>query len=223
MMDDITIKCGRPRKGDELLSRERILDAAFTLFIEHGYGDLCLEMVAKTAHVSMRTIYNEFDGKAGLFGAVIRRCSDPYVQALEDSKLLEMPPEEALLSFARNFLYGITRPEMIKIRILLIGESSRFPHIIEQFYQQGPERTLQHLTQFFLTHQNKGCFPRFEASVLADQFLSCLRSERFQRLLMYQETLPNKEEIDTWVEQAVSLFLYGSLLPNEHKLTSSPT
>ena len=221
-MDAITIKCGRPRKGEELLSRERILDAAFTLFVEHGYGNLCLETVAKTAHVSMRTIYNQFEGKAGLFGAVIRRCSDPYVQALEDSKLLEMPPEEALLCFARNFLYGITRPEMVKIRILLIGESSRFPHIIEQFYQQGPERTLRHLAQFFLTHQDKGCFTDFDANVLADQFLSCLRSERFQSLLMNQNTLPSKEEIDIWTEQAVRLFLYGSLFPKENNVKLIP-
>ena len=55
------IKCGRPRKGEELLSRDRLLDTALKLFLEYGYGDLRLETIARDAHVSMRTIYNQFE------------------------------------------------------------------------------------------------------------------------------------------------------------------
>ena len=76
------IKCGRPRKGEEDSSRQRLLDGALSLFLENGYGSVSLERIAKTAHVSMRTLYNEFDGKAGLFGAVIKRYSDPFVSTL---------------------------------------------------------------------------------------------------------------------------------------------
>ncbi|MGZ8159000.1 MAG: TetR/AcrR family transcriptional regulator [Methylobacter sp.] len=47
------IKCGRPRKGEELLSRDRLLDTAFNLFLEYGYGNLSLETIARDARVSM--------------------------------------------------------------------------------------------------------------------------------------------------------------------------
>jgi len=205
------IKRGRPRKGEELLSRDRLLDTAFSLFLEHGYGNLSLETIAREARVSMRTIYSQFGGKAGLFGAVIRRCSDQFVTSLSEEYDLERSPEEALVSFARQFLYSITRPDVVRVRAILIGESLRFSDLATQFYEQGPQRTLDHLTQFFARQQQTGYFAAMDAHFLADQFLSALRSERFQKLQLGLEPTPDEAEIDAWVRQAVDLFLHGSL------------
>jgi AcrR family transcriptional regulator len=205
------IKCGRPRKGEELLSRDRLLDNAFSLFLEHGYGNLSLETIAREARVSMRTIYSQFGGKAGLFGAVIRRCSDQFVTSLSEEHVLERTPEEALTSFAKQFLYSITRPDVVRVRAILIGESLRFPDLATQFYEQGPQRTLDHLTQFFARQQQAGYFAVMNPHFLADQFLSALRSERFQKLQLGLEPTPDEAEIDIWVRQAIDLFLRGSL------------
>jgi TetR/AcrR family transcriptional repressor of mexJK operon len=205
------IKRGRPRKGEELLSRDRLLDTAFSLFLEHGYGNLSLETIAREARVSMRTIYSQFGGKAGLFGAVIRRCSDQFVTSLSEEYDLERSPEEALVAFARQFLYSITRPDVVRVRAILIGESLRFSDLATQFYEQGPQRTLDHLTQFFARQQQTGYFAVMDAHFLADQFLSALRSERFQKLQLGLEPTPDEAEIDAWVRQAVDLFLHGSL------------
>lgn len=206
------IKCGRPRKGDELLSRDRLLDTALILFLEYGYGNLSLETIARDAHVSMRTVYSQFGGKAGLFGAVIRRCSDQFATGLSEEHVVELSPEQALTVFAKQFLYRVTRPDAVRIRTILIGESLRFPDLATQFYEQGPQRTLDHLTRFFARQQQAGYFdsamnPRF----LADQFLSALRSERFQKLQLGLEPTPDEAEIDVWVRQAIGLFLRGSL------------
>ncbi|MDP1774013.1 MAG: TetR/AcrR family transcriptional regulator [Methylobacter sp.] len=205
------IKCGRPRKGEELLSRDRLLDTAFSLFLEYGYGNLSLETIAKEARVSMRTIYSQFGGKAGLFGAVIRRCSDQFVTSLSEEHVLELSPEEALTSFARQFLYSITRPDVVRVRAILIGESPRFPDLATQFYEQGPQRTLDHLAQFFARQQQAGYFAEIDTHFLAEQFLSALRSERILKLQLGLEPTPDEAEIDVWVRQAIDLFLHGSL------------
>jgi AcrR family transcriptional regulator len=205
------VKCGRPRKGEELQSRDRLLDTAFSLFLEYGYGNLSLETIAREARVSMRTIYSQFGGKAGLFGAVIRRCSDQFVTSLSEEYVLELSPEQALTSFAKQFLYSITRPDVVRVRAILIGESLRFPDLANQFYEQGPQRTLDHLTQFFARQQQAGNFAAVDPHFLADQFLSALRSERFQKLQLGLEPTPDEAEIDVWVRQAVDLFLHGSL------------
>ena len=186
------IKCGRPRKGEESLSRDRLLDTALKLFLEHGYGNLSLETIARDARVSMRTIYSQFGGKAGLFGAVIKRCSDPFVTVLSEESALEDRPEEALVAFARQFLHGITRPDAVRIRAILIGESLHFPDLATQFYEQGPQRTLAHLAQFFARQQQAGYFVAIDPHVLADQFLSGLRSERFQKLQLGLEPTPDE-------------------------------
>ena len=205
------IKCGRPRKGNELLSRDRLLDTALSLFLKYGYGNLSLETIARDARVSLRTIYSQFGGKAGLFGAVIRRYSDQLITGLSEEPVLEYSPEEVLVSFAKHFLHRIMRPEVIRIRAILISESSRFPDLATQFYEQGPQRTLDHLAQFFAKQQKAGHFLPIDPHFLADQFLSALRSERFQKLQLGIEAMPDDTEIDVWVRQAVNLFLLGSL------------
>lgn len=200
------IKCGRPTKGNESLSRDRLLDAALMLFLEHGYGNLKMETIARDARVSMRTIYSEFGGKAGLFGALIRRCSDQFVISLSSNETVE----QALEEFAEKFLYSITRPEVVRIRAILIGESPQFPDLAIQFYEQGPDRTLQHLAQFFADQQKVGYFLDFEPRFLAEQFISAIRSERVQQLQLGLIATPDEQEIKLWVRQATQLFLCGS-------------
>jgi len=214
------IKCGRPRKGEELLSRDRLLDTASSLFLECGYGNLSLETIARDARVSMRTIYSQFGGKAGLFGAVIRRCSDQFVTGLSDEHVLERSPEDALVFFAKEFLRRITQPDVVRMRAILIGESPRFPDLATQFYEQGPQRTLDHLARFFARQQQAGYFAVMDPHFLADQFLSALRSERFQKLQLGLEPTPDEAEIDVWVRQAIGLFLHGSLKNRQNGITT---
>lgn len=199
------VKCGRPCKGDEQQSRDRLLDAALQLFLEHGYGNLSMETIARDARVSMRTIYSQFGGKAGLFGALIGRCSDRFIGSLSD----DYPLEEAMVEFGRQFLYSITRPDVLRMRAILLGESPRFPDLATQFYEQGPRRTLEHLAQFFARHQQAGRIVDADPHFLADQFVSALRSERLQRLQLGLESPPDKTEIDLWVVQVTELFLRG--------------
>jgi len=205
------IKCGRPRKGEELLSRDRLLDTAHSLFLEYGYGNLSLENIAKEARVSMRTIYSQFGGKAGLFGALIRRCSDQFVSDLSLETVSERSPEEALAAFAKQFLHRITRPDVVRIRAILIGESPRFPDLATQFYEQGPQRTLAHLARFFARQQQEGYFTEADPHFLAEQFLGALRGERLLKLQLGLEPTPDEAEIDAWVRQAIDLFLHGCL------------
>ncbi len=205
------IKCGRPRKGEEASSRHRILDAALVLFLENGYGSVSLESIAKTARVSMRTLYNEFEGKAGLFGAVIKRYSDPFVSKLADENTLTGHPEAALIAFGKQFITGITQPEVLRMRSIMMGESLRFPDLAIQFYAQGPQRTLNQLEEFFIKFQQLGYFTAQDPHILADHFLSCLRNERLQKLQLGIQKPPTQDEIDIWVRQSTELFLKGSL------------
>lgn len=204
---EVKVKCGRPPKGNEQLSRDRLLDAAQQLFLEHGYGNLSLETLAKEARVSLRTIYNQFNGKAGVFGALIRRCSDQFIGGLKTDGDIQ----EALTAFGSHFLFRITRPDVIRMRAILIGESPRFPDLAEQFYEQGPRLTHQHLADFFRRHQQAGRITEIDPCFLADQYISALRGERFQRLQLGLEATPDEADIKNWVRQVTALFLQGCL------------
>src|SRR5918999_2849047 len=51
-------------------THERILTAAYELFLEHWYDDVTLARIAQRAGVSGQTVINHFGGKEGLFAAV---------------------------------------------------------------------------------------------------------------------------------------------------------
>lgn len=208
-------KSGRPRKGEELARRDQLLHQAFLLFAEHGYGSLSLETLAREARVSLRTIYRQFGGKAELFGAVIRQCSDLFVAALPQEEV-EAPVEETLIEFGKRFLYRVTRPECVRLRSQIMAEAQRFPEFATEFYRHGPARTLEGLSRFFASQQKKGRLTLQDPSFLAGQFVSALRGDKFQRIQLGLEGPPSEEEIEHWVRRAVRLFLRGCLVsPSE--------
>lgn len=202
-----SVKCGRPAKGEEQQSRDRLLDAALQLFLEQGYGNLSMETIAKEARVSLRTIYNQFGGKAGIFGALVKRCSDQFADSLADQGSLE----DTLNSFGKKFLFRVSRPDVVRMRAILIGEAMRFPDLATEFYQQGPGRTRASLIELFRQYQQTGEIKNVPPEFLADQYISALRNERFQRLQLGLEPTPDEAEIDAWVLQATRLFLQGCL------------
>ena len=52
-------------------SREKILKAGFRLFFREGYARVSMEMIAAQAQMTKRTLYNHFDSKDQLLGAVL--------------------------------------------------------------------------------------------------------------------------------------------------------
>ena len=204
---------GRPRKDEEEKRREQLLEQAVRLFGEHGFGNLSLETIAREARVSLRTIYSQFGGKAGLFSAAVRRYSDFFVAALPVDRVGDTPFDEILVEFAREYLFQLTRPELIRLRGQFLAEAHRFPELACEFYSQGPERTLNHLAGFFEGQQFAGRLGAGDPLFLAGQFVSALRGERFQRLQFGLDASPSADEVAVWARQAVDLFLQGCLHP----------
>src|SRR5712692_1952318 len=70
-------KSPRPRERAAHLGPERrrplVLDAAFELFLEHGYDGTSMEAVARAAGVSKPVVYDCFASKEELFTALLRR------------------------------------------------------------------------------------------------------------------------------------------------------
>lgn len=206
-----TTRSGRPRKGEESARRDRLLEQAIQLFAAHGYGNLTLETIAREAHVSLRTIYQQFGGKAALFGAVIRHLSDEFVASLPLDGDPSQSLDQTLVGFGRHYLRRITQPECMCLRAQIQAEARRFPELAAEFYRNGPERTLLRLAEFFATQQRKGRLIEADCQVLAGQFINLLRGELFHRLQLGLDDPPSEQETETWAKQAVQLFLHGSL------------
>ena len=55
-----------------------ILQAAYELFLEHGYDNTSMKMIAKKAGVAQSLTYAFFENKDGLLDAVLRKTQDRY-------------------------------------------------------------------------------------------------------------------------------------------------
>ena len=67
-------------KGE--LTAERIMDAAERLFAAQGYRGTSLRDIAQVANIKEPGIYNHFQGKKGLYSAVLDRALAPMADAM---------------------------------------------------------------------------------------------------------------------------------------------
>lgn len=205
----MNIKCGRPAKGCEKLSKERLLETARQLLLANSYANLTLDMVAKEAKVSLRTLYNLFDGKEGLFRALVKCDTDALENILSDCDNCT----DTLSHFGCVYLKNVTQPEIIRLRAVLLAEAPRFPELVTEFYGHGPANTLRLLAEFFRRKQSEGVIAaELDATFLADQYLSLLRGERYYRLQLGLELTPAPETIKLWASEAAELFLKGCII-----------
>src|SRR5262249_37531497 len=55
---------------------DRLLDAATALFLEHGYGGVSMEGIARAAGASTKTLYGRYRNKDEILSAAIQRMVD---------------------------------------------------------------------------------------------------------------------------------------------------
>lgn len=123
--------------------RQAIVGAAREIFVKYGY-DAGMDLIAEAAGVSKVTIYNHFGSKEQLFTEVV---GEAFEQALGGSAEVALTGlasiedlRERLISLARGWVAGITRPEVTDLRLLVIGVARRFPDLAREWLARSPQR-----------------------------------------------------------------------------------
>src|SRR5471032_2140491 len=101
---------GRPRAADKEARLQALLHTAASLFLEKGYSKVSLEMIAREAHVAVRTIYVKFGGKAGLLSAVITNGRAQFFEGMLNMETDTRPLEAILTDFSTRFLELVSLP-----------------------------------------------------------------------------------------------------------------
>ena len=199
---------GRPSRADALRLNERILAVATELFLTEGYGSTSIEAVAAGAGVSKRTFYHRFDDKAALFAAVVHRIIEE-IRPPADVPLLEGADlQQILRRLAGLMLRAALSPQAIALHRLVTGESVRFPNLARAVYGAwvGQATTL---IRNLLARELRD--PRLTENLLsfaAEEFLQTIVTFP-QRRVMGIAVPTTADEIDTWADGAVRLFLDG--------------
>lgn len=174
---------GRPKAAEVEARQQHLIATACKLFLEHGYGNVSLEMIAREAHVAVRTIYTKFGGKTGLMKAAIDTNRERFYD-MRDLEHDARPIVEILTEFAQQFFEMITGSNALRMKRMVLAESNRDPELTQTFLETGPYQTRKMLGRFFMR-------PEIRAQLADDVpveelptfFLICIMGDQFTHLI----------------------------------------
>jgi TetR/AcrR family transcriptional regulator, mexJK operon transcriptional repressor len=197
--------------------RQAIIEAATEVFVRHGYLGATMDEVAARASVSKQTVYKQFGDKQHLFAeivldttvGVVDRLSGAVASTLQDAQDVR----KALRDLADGFLRGLLRPDVLRLRRLVIAEADRFPEVGAAWFDRGFERALVILGESLQLLADRGLLHNLGDPTLA--------AYQFAGLVMYQPmnqvmfagtgALPPDGKLGRIADSAVDVFLasYG--------------
>ena len=171
-----------------LMQRKRnlIVNAAREAFLSGGYADTSMDNIAKSAGVSVKTVYRHFENKDDLFVAVMRSaCSaDASAEASEQRIWLRKAPRTALPLAAIEYLRHASSAEQVALYRVVVRDAGRFPELGRQYRQEVIEGrnnvVVQYLKQWAPSREWKIKDP----IAAANTFAGLLRSGWFESVLL---------------------------------------
>ncbi|MGH9725811.1 MAG: TetR/AcrR family transcriptional regulator, partial [Candidatus Acidiferrales bacterium] len=200
-----------PSRSDQ--KRASILDSARQLFFQNGFLGTSMDQVAALAAVSKQTVYKHFDDKESLFREVVADVVRVRDGGIPETLLTEGEGSigAQLRMFARYFLRGLTQPEVLKLRRLVIGEAGRFPELGRAFYELGPKRAAEQLAAV-IRNAAQACDISIESpKVAAEHFWWLILSGPLDRAMLLGEESFAESALDKTADDGVLAFLraYG--------------
>ena len=211
----MSVYTDKPRRAGRLSSGGPIREAAATLFLEKGYAGTSMDDIAGAAQVSKQTIYTHFHSKEELFADLVlgnaERVED-FIATME-GKLTEADNvEDALREVARLYLRLVMRPEVLRLRRLVVGEAARFPDLARTYYERVPGRVYHALARIFRDLSSSRRLRVDDPERAAEHFAWLTLGLPLDRGMFYPpDALTSEEELDRMADAAVRVFLsaYG--------------
>ncbi|WP_042366223.1 TetR/AcrR family transcriptional regulator [Streptacidiphilus neutrinimicus] len=135
-------------RGD---TRERILDVALELFVEHGYEKTSLREIADRLGVTKAALYYHFRTKEDILAGIVARISEPIEQTIAWGQQQEYSPDvrdEILRRFAegmadRQPILRFFHENQPAIRELEVGNAFKDRIIVLTRLMQGPSPSFE--------------------------------------------------------------------------------
>ncbi len=136
-------------KLDRDQRRELILDVAQEVFLEEGFANASMSVIAARLGGSKGTLYNYFKSKDELFNAYVeRRCL--WQDEIFASPTSGETAEQTLRRIARAYLQRVLTDFNLRNFRLISAEAERSPEIGRTFYDAGPRRGAERVAELMV-------------------------------------------------------------------------
>jgi TetR/AcrR family transcriptional repressor of mexJK operon len=162
-----------------LVHRERVLRAATSSFLTHGYRS-SVEQIARQAGVAKQTVYHHFPSKDELFKAVARDLAKRVLIELESAP---QDVRAGLLRFARAYRKRVLGAQGIATFRTVVPEVPRFPALARAMYAGSAGVLVERLAAYLSKAMDAGRLRRDDPELAAELFLGMLvGQDRLKRL-----------------------------------------
>jgi TetR/AcrR family transcriptional regulator, mexJK operon transcriptional repressor len=207
---------GQPVIEDRSTRKRRaIVEAATTLFLQHGYLGTSMDQISAFAAVSKPTVYKFFADKEQLFTEIVLgtldRAADPFraelAQLAQTSHLAV-----DLRELARQYLGTVTQPAVLQMRRLVIGASHHLPGLARAYYERAPEHTMHALAECFGQLSGRGLLQLDDPLVAASHFAFLVLGRALDKSLFCGDSPFSGAELTAQADAGVEAFLaaYGA-------------
>jgi len=204
-------KCaGRPRSSERAARLHELVQTAGRLFLEHGYRNVSLEMLARECHVAVRTIYVKFGGKAGLLHAVLVANRERFfnTRGMEQD---QRPLRQIVSDFGAHFLDLVSMPDALSMTRMVIADAPGNAELAQTFFDAGPKPTRDMLMRFFARPDIRAQLrDDVELDLLPVFLLNCISGDQVSYLIFGPAPQPRAEALRQ-LELRLELF-YRSVL-----------
>ncbi|MBR9972228.1 TetR/AcrR family transcriptional regulator [Magnetospirillum sulfuroxidans] len=187
--------------------RVAMLEAAHRLFLERGYGATTLAEVVKCSGGSLATLYDLFEGKEGLFRAVIAGQCVQIAESLEQAEMADLPPAQALRRFAEAIFDIVLSKDSIALLRQIIAEASQFPELGRTLFATGVEVIHSKVDGYLRRQTARGLLDISEPRVASNIFIEMVLQQYRMRLLCGVPVSLTAEEKKAHLDRTLAVFL----------------
>ncbi|GJD29516.1 hypothetical protein PMNALOAF_0749 [Methylobacterium adhaesivum] len=197
----VRVPRGEVRRGEIASIAERV-------FLEHGFAETTMRMVAVEAGASTETVYRHFGSKDEMFIEVVGNRTRELRQRIETELEGTGPLPTVLEAVGTNLYVSMIMPEVSALACIIVGEVPRNPALGEAFYAMAPGRTLGKLTSYLTEARIRGDFVGDDPELAANMFIGLI----IGKVLPVRLFIPHREyfspaHMKRHVGEAVRIFL----------------
>jgi TetR/AcrR family transcriptional repressor of mexJK operon len=162
-----------------LVNRERVLRAATSSFLAHGYRS-SVDHIARRAGVAKQTVYHHFPSKDELFKEVARDLAKRVLVELESEP---QDVRAGLLRFGRAYRERVLGPQGIATFRTVVPEVPRFPALARAMYAGSAGVLVSRIAAYLGKAMDSGRLRRDDPELAAELLLGMLvGQDRVKRL-----------------------------------------
>ena len=207
MKPSIAVALTRPQK-----KRVAIVEAAVRLFLDSGFDGTSMDDVAAKAGVSKPTLYRYFADKDGLYAAAVQATVDDVdhlLRLVAEELASDVHPRKELRRLAIKMLSALMRPDLLRLRRLVIAQADKFPEVGQNWFSQGFGRVLDTLAAAFSRYDKSGYLRVRDPMLAANHFAGLLLWIPLNRAMFTGQVKYDISELETYANAAVEAFLEG--------------